>query len=64
MIWLSFRIKVLGDADEGDRAAKRLFGVRGGYAAERAERAEDEGWQALERSGPPSAEVPAALSAQ
>jgi heme o synthase len=27
MIWLSFRIKVLGDADEGDRAAKRLFGV-------------------------------------
>jgi len=27
MIWLAFRIKVLGDADEGDRAAKRLFGV-------------------------------------
>jgi protoheme IX farnesyltransferase len=27
MIWLSARIKALGDADEGDRAAKRLFGV-------------------------------------
>lgn len=27
MIWLSLRIKILGDADEGDRAAKRLFGV-------------------------------------
>jgi len=27
MIWLSVRIKALGDADEGDRAAKRLFGV-------------------------------------
>src|SRR6266851_5632981 len=27
MIWLSFRIKILGDEDEGDRAAKRLFGV-------------------------------------
>ena len=27
MIWLSFRIKVLGDADEGDRTAKRLFGA-------------------------------------
>jgi len=27
MIWLSFRINILGDEDEGDRAAKRLFGV-------------------------------------
>src|SRR6266446_932314 len=27
MIWLAVRIKVLGDADAGDRAAKRLFGV-------------------------------------
>jgi len=27
MIWLSFRVKVLGDADVSDRAAKRLFGV-------------------------------------
>ena len=27
MVWLSIRIKILGDADEGDRAAKRLFGV-------------------------------------
>jgi len=26
MIWLSFRIKTLGDADEGNGAAKRLFG--------------------------------------
>jgi uncharacterized membrane protein (DUF2068 family) len=43
--------------------AKRLFGIRGGYAAERAELAEEEGWQALERSGPPSAESTAALSA-
>jgi protoheme IX farnesyltransferase len=27
MIWLAVRIRVLGDADVGDRAAKRLFGV-------------------------------------
>jgi heme o synthase len=27
MIWLAVRIKVLGDAPEGDRAAKRLFGL-------------------------------------
>jgi heme o synthase len=27
MVWLSLKIKILGDADEGDRAAKRLFGV-------------------------------------
>jgi uncharacterized membrane protein (DUF2068 family) len=33
--------------------AKRLFGLRGGAAAERAERERDSGWEALERSGPP-----------
>jgi len=27
MIWLSYRIVALGDADKGDRAAKRLFGI-------------------------------------
>jgi protoheme IX farnesyltransferase len=27
MVWLSVKIKVLGDRDEGDRAAKRLFGI-------------------------------------
>jgi protoheme IX farnesyltransferase len=27
MVWLAVKIKVLGDGDEGDRAAKRLFGV-------------------------------------
>jgi len=32
--------------------AKRLFGFRGGAAAERAERERDVGWEALERSGP------------
>jgi len=32
--------------------AKRLFGLRGGYAADRAERAEDSGWPALERTLP------------
>jgi uncharacterized membrane protein (DUF2068 family) len=32
--------------------AKRLFGVRGGAAVERAERQRDIGWQALERSAP------------
>jgi uncharacterized membrane protein (DUF2068 family) len=34
--------------------AKRLFGVRGGVAAERRERDEDVGWQALERNAPES----------
>jgi len=33
--------------------AKRLFGLRGGGAAERAEREHDTGWEALERSFPP-----------
>jgi uncharacterized membrane protein (DUF2068 family) len=32
--------------------AKRLFGVRGGSAAERADRQRDIGWEALERSAP------------
>ena len=32
--------------------AKRLFGIRGGAAVERAERQRDIGWQALERSAP------------
>jgi heme o synthase len=27
MVWLAIKIKTLGDADEGHRAAKRLFGV-------------------------------------
>jgi uncharacterized membrane protein (DUF2068 family) len=38
--------------------AKRLFGLRGGIAAEEAESARDQGWQALERSSPPSGGVP------
>jgi hypothetical protein len=32
--------------------AKRLFGLRGGAAAERAERQRDSGWEALERTAP------------
>ena len=32
--------------------AKRLFGLRGGVAAEERERAEDVGWEALERTAP------------
>lgn len=32
--------------------AKRLFGLRGGAAAEEAERARDVGWEALERTAP------------
>ena len=32
--------------------AKRLFGVRGGAAADEAERACDVGWEALERTAP------------
>jgi uncharacterized membrane protein (DUF2068 family) len=34
--------------------AKRLFGLRGGLAAERAESELDQGWDALERSAPGS----------
>ena len=33
-------------------AAKRLFGLRGGGAAEQAERALDNGWAAIERATP------------
>jgi uncharacterized membrane protein (DUF2068 family) len=33
--------------------AKRLFGIRGGSAAEEAEIARDQGWEALERAAPP-----------
>jgi uncharacterized membrane protein (DUF2068 family) len=32
--------------------AKRLFGIRGGYARELAEREHATGWEALERSAP------------
>jgi uncharacterized membrane protein (DUF2068 family) len=32
--------------------AKRLFGVRGGFAVDQAERARDVGWEALERTAP------------
>jgi uncharacterized membrane protein (DUF2068 family) len=35
--------------------AKRLFGLRGGVAAEQAESALDQGWDALERTAPPAA---------
>lgn len=35
--------------------AKRLFGLRGGYATELAERERDTGWDALERSTPTAA---------
>jgi uncharacterized membrane protein (DUF2068 family) len=34
--------------------AKRLFGLRGGVAAEHAEAAVDQGWEALERTAPPA----------
>jgi|SRR5579884_31981 len=34
--------------------AKRLFGLRGGAAAERRERERDTGWEALERTAPPT----------
>ena len=34
--------------------AKRLFGLRGGAAAEAAEAALDQGWEALERTAPPA----------
>ena len=40
--------------------AKRLFGIRGGYAVELAERRDSTGWEALERTAPaamPSAQV-------
>ena len=34
--------------------AKRLFGLRGGAAADEAERVRDYGWEALERAAPPA----------
>jgi uncharacterized membrane protein (DUF2068 family) len=40
--------------------AKRLFGIRGGAAAERAERERDIGWEALERTAPEHGGVPSA----
>ncbi|MCE3554075.1 DUF2127 domain-containing protein [Pseudonocardia sp. RS11V-5] len=43
--------------------AKRLFGIRGGGAAERAERAEDSGWAALERATPVPGAAPVAVRA-
>ena len=38
--------------------AKRLFGVRGGGRAERAEREEDTGWAPIERATPKSTPEP------
>jgi uncharacterized membrane protein (DUF2068 family) len=43
--------------------AKRLFGLRGGVAAEHAEAAIDQGWEALERTAPPVAATTAAAPA-
>lgn len=40
--------------------AKRLFGLRGGGAADAAERARDTGWEALEAATPPYTTVPVA----
>jgi hypothetical protein len=42
--------------------AKRLFGIRGGVAADRAEGELDVGWEALERTAPPPAPAPAPVS--
>jgi hypothetical protein len=38
---------------------KRLFGLRGGGAAEAAERALEAGWEAIERATPPGLLTPA-----
>ncbi len=40
--------------------AKRLFGLRGGRAAESAQSALDQGWEALERAAPPGDAAPGA----
>jgi uncharacterized membrane protein (DUF2068 family) len=40
--------------------AKRLFGLRGGAAADEAEAELDQGWEALEHTAPPPAPAPAA----
>ena len=42
--------------------AKRLFGIRGGGAAEEALRERDVGWQALERTAPTGAKLAPASS--
>jgi uncharacterized membrane protein (DUF2068 family) len=42
--------------------AKRLFGLRGGVAADRAAGEVDQGWEALERTAPPPAPAPAPAS--
>lgn len=42
--------------------AKRLFGIRGGVAAEHAENALDQGWDALERTAPPGDAAPRAAA--
>jgi uncharacterized membrane protein (DUF2068 family) len=42
--------------------AKRLFGIRGGAAADEAEGEIDQGWEALERTAPPPAPAPASAS--
>jgi uncharacterized membrane protein (DUF2068 family) len=42
--------------------AKRLFGLRGGGAAEEALRERDVGWEALERTGPPAVKMTPASS--
>jgi uncharacterized membrane protein (DUF2068 family) len=42
--------------------AKRLFGLRGGAAADAAEGELDQGWEALERTAPPPAPAPAPAS--
>src|SRR5437588_19655 len=42
--------------------AKRLFGLRGGAAADERERARDQGWPALERTAPPLWEQAAAAT--
>jgi uncharacterized membrane protein (DUF2068 family) len=41
---------------------KRLFGLRGGAAAEEAERAVETGWEAIERATPPGLLTPGALA--
>jgi uncharacterized membrane protein (DUF2068 family) len=43
--------------------AKRLFGLRGGAAADAAEGELDQGWEALERRAPPPAAAPAPATA-
>ncbi|HWX98207.1 MAG TPA: DUF2127 domain-containing protein [Solirubrobacteraceae bacterium] len=42
--------------------AKRLFGLRGGAAADAAEGDLDQGWEALERTAPPPAPAPTPVS--